>query len=223
MRVIDDRKSFKLSRAEHEQIVKSKVLSFMLTSPLDTVRQNALSGRSVTAGNIMRGMCSSFVASSCISVPCHSCMMMFDRVDNNLLRSQFVSLALSILVANVFKVPAIYYHKRFQNGLSLGSKVPPKLWSNVMKISIIEDWIEEGTKNYLSKRNLQRRDTNPKGKNLEVCGQALMLFMISYPFDVMKNGRYYSKNLRPTKNDFLLKALHKNIQNIAFLKLLHAA
>lgn len=214
--------SLKLSRGDHDNIIKSKVLSFMLTSPLDTIRQNVLAGKKITLGKIVRGMSSSIVASTCISVPCHYSMIAFDALNIDDIREPILSLAFGIVVANVFKVPSIYFHKRFQTGMSFTPKIPSHLWSNVLKISIVEDLIEEGTKNYFSKKNLMKRvESESEGKSsAEVYAQAATLFMLSYPFDILKNRRYYSRKLKATKTDFLLKAFHKNIQNVVFLNLL---
>lgn len=202
---------FRLSKSEHEAIIKSKVASFSMTSPIDTIRQNLLLGKKITLKKVSSSMVSSAVVSAMISIPCHYSMILSD------LLTWSPSLIFGVLVANVVKVPTVYYHKRIQTGLSLLKLPAKKNISNVFKVSIVEDMLEEGAKTYFSKVNMK---SNSNKHNPIVLSQAAALFLIAYPFDLLKNKNYYSCAIKVTKSDFAIKALYKNLQNIMFLSLL---
>ena len=204
-----------LTKDQHRNIIKAKIGSFMLSSPIDTWRQNKLLLKPLTPGKIARGVVSSSIASTVISVPCHYSMIHLDNMKIN----GVVSFAIGIMVANLFKVPAVFYHKRCQTGMALRTVLPKSIWKNVIKLSIIEDLIEEGAKNHFSKLNM---NSSEEVKRETVILQGLTLFMLAYPFDVLKNRSYYNTALKISKNDFAKKALYKNFQNMSFLSLIHA-
>ena len=120
-----------LSKEEHDKIIKAKVGSFMLSSPIDTWRQNALLSKALTPRKIAQGMVSSAVASTVISIPCHYSMLQLD----NLKMNGLFSFAVGIFVANIFKVPAVFYHKRCQVGAPLCARMPAEVWKKVLKFS----------------------------------------------------------------------------------------
>ena len=204
-----------LTKEEHDTIIRAKIGSFMLSSPIDTWRQNRLLFKPLTPSKIARSVISSSIASTIISVPCHYSMIHMDKLKLN----GVVTFAIGIVVANLFKVPAVFYHKRCQTGASLCTMMPTKIWKNVIRLSIFEDLIEEGTKNYCSKMNMDSRE---EIKRETLILQGLTLFLIAYPFDVLKNKSYYSKAIKISKNDFAKKALYKNVQNLSFLSLIRA-
>lgn len=205
----------KLSKEEHDKIIRAKVGSFMVSSPIDTWRQNNLVSKALTPRKIARSLVSSCIASTMISIPCHYSMLQMDKFQMN----RMLSFAVGIMAANLFKVPAVFYHKRCQVGASLCARMPAEMWKNVLKLSVVEDFIEEGVKNHFSKCNLESRD---KVKREIVILQAASLFILAYPFDIFKNKFYYDTAIKFSKSDFAKKALYKNVQNIAFLSLIQA-
>ena len=186
----------------------------MLSSPIDTWRQNALLSKALTPRKIARGMVSSAVASTVISIPCHYSMLQLD----NLKMNGLFSFAVGVFVANIFKVPAVFYHKRCQVGAPLCARMPAEVWKKVLKLSVFEDLIEEGFKNHFSRCNMGSREV----KRETVMMQAVSLFMLAYPFDIIKNKSYYNTAVRFSKSDFAKKAIYKNVQNIALLSLIRA-
>lgn len=204
-----------LTEDQHKNVIKAKIGSFMLSSPIDTWRQNKLLSRPLTARKVVSSVVSSSIASAMISVPCHYSMIHLDQAKIG----GMVSFVVGIMVANVFKVPAVFYHKRCQVGASLCTRLPVKVWKNVIRLSIVEDLIEEGAKNHFSKSNMESCE-DIKGHT--VLAQAAFMFILAYPFDILKNKNYYSTAIKFSKNDFFKKALYKNVQNVAFLSLIQA-
>ncbi len=198
---------------EHDRIIACKSASYALSSPLDTLRQNKLLSRSVTLGKLARGGISAYCASFCIAYPCHKVMALctehFDL-------KSLAPIVIGVLVANVVKTPILIRHKSIQTGLSLSKRISSNV-KDVIKISVVEDIIEESTKYAFAKHNMKSITTDTTNKLFVSCLQAAALFCISYPFDIQKNIRFYSsRNLKASSHDFVLKALQKNVQNAMF-------
>ena len=204
---------------EDDKIIVSKSLAFSISSPIDTYRQNALIEKPLTMKKTCIGMCSGLLVSSLISIPCHKTISHLEQYNMN----QMLSVALGVLLANVVKIPLIYNYKKIQTGIKITKNIPVSNLKNVMKISVIEDVIEESIKYTLSKKRLVA--TEQCSSTGSTWGRTLLesalLFSLSYPFDILKNrGLYGIANLSGSKIDFASKVAHKNLQNVLFLQLL---
>jgi len=92
---------------------------------------------------------------------------------------------------------------------------------NVMKISLIEDIIEESIKYTLSKKRIAAEKSTVESSWKTTLLESALLFTLSYPFDILKNrGLYGISNLNGNKLDFASKVVHKNLQNVLFLQIL---
>lgn len=198
---------------EHDRIIACKAASYAFSSPLDTFRQNRLLSRSVTLGKFAKGAISAYCASFCIAYPCHKVMAFCTE---HLDLKSCAPVIFGVLVANVVKTPILINHKSIQTGLSLSKKISSNV-KDVIKISVVEDVIEESAKYAFARHNMESFTTDTSNKLLVCCLQAAALFCISYPFDIQKNMRFYSsRNLQVSSHDFVLKALQKNVQNAIF-------
>ena len=199
---------------EDDKIIVSKSLAFSISSPIDTFRQNALIDKPVTMKKTCIGMGSGLLVSSLISIPCHKTISYLEQYNLN----QLVSVALGVVIANIVKIPIIYNYKKIQTGIKMTKSIPMSNLRNVMKISLIEDVIEESIKYNISKKKIVKKSDSTMGNTLL---ESALLFSLSYPFDILKNrGLYGIANLSGNKIDFASKVAHKNLQNVLFLQLL---
>lgn len=199
---------------EDDKIIVSKSLAFSISSPIDTFRQNALIDKPVTMKKTCIGMGSGLLVSSLISIPCHKTISYLEQYNLN----QLVSVALGVVIANIVKIPIIYNYKKIQTGIKMTKSIPMSNLRNVMKISLIEDVIEESIKYNISKKKIVKKSDSTMGNTLL---ESALLFSLSYPFDILKNrGLYGIANLSGSKIDFASKVAHKNLQNVLFLQLL---
>tara|TARA_B100000405_G_scaffold302836_1_gene267304 strand:- start:5509 stop:6177 length:669 start_codon:yes stop_codon:yes gene_type:complete len=209
---------------EHDHIIACKSVSYALSSPIDTFRQNRLLLRPMTMRKLVKGGISAYGASFCIAYPCHKVMALCSEKFN---MKNVAPIIFGVLVANIVKTPILMNHKSFQTGLSLTKKFNVNTVKEVIKISMVEDVIEESAKFAFARYNMkQRSDTtninSSHNKMLICCLQAAALFSISYPFDVLKNRRMYSTaNINVSSSDFFVKAIHKNIQNMMFFSMIY--
>lgn len=197
---------------DDDRMILSKSVSFAISSPIDTYRQNKLIHKTPTLRKTCNGMGAGFIASSLVAIPCHKTISFLERYQMN----DILSVAIGVIVANIFKIPVLYNYKRVQTGLKLTKKVPIGNLKGVMKLSLIEDILEETVKYSLSKKNMK---TEPSlSRNVL---ESALLFSISYPFDIAKNrGLYGMSHIKGGKKDFASKAIHKNLQNMLFFNLL---
>lgn len=197
---------------DDDRMILSKSVAFAISSPIDTYRQNTLIHQPPTLRKACYGMGAGLVASSLIAIPCHKTISFLERYQMN----EILSVTIGVIVANVFKIPVLYNYKRVQTGLKMTKKVPMRSLKKVMKLSLIEDILEETVKYSLSKKNM----TTESSLTRNVLESAL-LFSISYPFDILKNrGLYGMTNIKGGKKDFASKAIHKNLQNVLFFNML---
>ena len=201
---------------EDDRIIVAKSLSFSMSSPIDTFRQNTLIKKPFTLKKTCIGMGTGLLSSLLISTTCHKTISYLEKYNIN----QFLSVAIGVLMANIVKIPIIYNYKKIQTGIKITKCIPINNLKNVMKISIIEDIIEESIKYTLSKKRIASTEKKHflwKNTLLE----SGLLFSLSYPFDILKNrGMYGISNLNVNKLDFVSKVIHKNLQNIMFLQLI---
>lgn len=201
---------------EDDKIIVAKSLAFSISSPIDTFRQNTLIKKPFTLKKTCIGMSSGLLSSSLISVTCHKTISYLEKYNVN----QFLSVAIGVLMANIVKIPIIYNYKKIQTGIKLTKYIPFNNLKNVMKISLLEDIIEESIKYALSKRKIRSTD-KPDFLWKNTLIESGLLFSLSYPFDILKNrGVYGISNLNGNKLDFASKIIHKNFQNIMFLQLI---
>ncbi len=204
---------------EHNHIIASKSASYALSSPIDTFRQNRLLSRPMTMSKLVKGGISAYCASFCIAYPCHKIMALCTE---HLNMKSVAPIVFGVLIANVVKMPILINHKSVQTGLSLSKKFNLNKMKEVIKISMVEDVMEESAKFAFARYNMNHETTNINLPNrmLISCLQAAALFSISYPFDVLKNRRMYSTaDINVSSSDFFVKALHKNIQNVMFFSM----
>jgi hypothetical protein len=201
---------------EDDKIIVAKSLAFSISSPIDTFRQNILIKKPFTLKKTCIGMSSGLLSSSLISVTCHKTISYLEKYNIN----QLLSVAIGVLMANVVKIPIIYNYKKVQTGIKLTRCIPFNNLKNVMKISLIEDIIEESIKYTLSKKRMKTTN-NTESLWESTLLESGLLFSLSYPFDILKNrGVYGISNLNGNKLDFATKVLHKNLQNVMFLQLI---
>lgn len=197
---------------DDDRMILSKSVSFAISSPIDTYRQNKLIQKNPTLKKSCSGIGAGLVASSLIAIPCHKTISFLERYQVN----EILSVAIGVIVANIFKIPVLYNYKRVQTGLKLTKNVPMGSLKEVMKLSLIEDILEETVKYSLTKKNM----TTESSLTRNVLESAL-LFSISYPFDILKNrGLYGMMHIKGGKKDFASKAVHKNLQNMLFFNML---
>ena len=224
---------------EDDKIIVSKSLAFSISSPIDTFRQNALIEKPVTMRKTCIGMGTGLLVSSLISIPCHKTISYLEQYNMN----QLLSVAAGVIIANVVKIPIIYNYKKIQTGIKLTKSIPMSSLKNVMKISLIEDVIEETVKYTISKNKIASSEKISSNTNTSMSTtekipstvksanstsswkrtllESALLFSLSYPFDILKNrGLYGIANLSGSKIDFASKVAHKNLQNVLFLQLL---
>lgn len=206
----------------HENIVKSKILAFSLTSPIDTVRQNIIVAKRITSKKLTTSIIGSALSCFMIASPCHLTMNAIEsrfRTEN--LWSESIPLIAGVIIGNAFKLPVMYYYKRFQTGVKLSNGIPKGTFTKLLKVSLAEDVIEESAKMFTSKRAMLRKENRNRTYNSDLLHTFIdmtLLFAIAYPFDVLKNKNFHNMtSLVITTDDFLLKAAHKNLQNVAFL------
>lgn len=199
---------------DDDRLILAKSLSFSLASPIDTFRQNILTKRKPSFEKTINGVFTGIISAACITIPCHKTI---SALENNKC-CQVVAVALGVLIASLIKTPILYNYKRIQVGLRMTTKIPMKSLKDVASINLVEDIIEESVKYTLS-RNRMRCDT--KHTFAQTCAESVLLFTLSYPFDIMKNrGMYGICDLKGNKLDFISKAMHKNLQNMIFFNLL---
>ena len=205
---------------EDDKIIVSKSVAFCISSPIDTFRQNVLIKKPVTMKKVFSGIGTSLIVSSLISIPCHKTISYLEQYNIN----QLISVTIGVLIANVVKIPIIYNYKKIQTGIKITKCITINNLKNVMKISLIEDVIEESIKYTISKKRITSSEklssTNEHSLKRTLLESAL-LFSLSYPFDILKNrGLYGIVNLNGSKLDFASKVAHKNLQNVMFLQLI---
>jgi len=218
---------------EDDKIIVSKSLAFCISSPIDTFRQNGLIDKPMTLKKTCIGMGTGLLVSSLIAIPCHKTISYLEQYNMN----QLLSVAIGVVIANVVKIPIIYNYKKIQTGIKLTKSIPMSNLKNVMKISLIEDVIEETVKYTISKNKIASSEKISSNTNTEEIPsteksasrsswkrtllESALLFSLSYPFDILKNrGLYGIANLSGSKIDFVSKVAHKNLQNVLFLQLL---
>lgn len=202
---------------DDDKMIVSKSLAFSISSPIDTFRQNTLLKKPLTIKKTCIGVGSGLLVSSLITIPCHKTISFLEKHNIN----QLLSIAIGVLVANIVKIPIIYNYKKIQTGIKLTKHIPMNKIKNVMKISLIEDVVEESIKYTLSKKKISSSENKTKSSLTQTIFESALLFSLSYPFDILKNRNIYNiANLNGNKLDFVSKVMHKNIQNILFLQLL---
>lgn len=201
---------------EDDKIIVAKSLAFSISSPIDTFRQNTLIKKPFTFKKTCIGMSSGLLSSSLISITCHKTISYLEKYNIH----QLLSVAIGVLLANIVKIPIIYNYKKIQTGIKLTKYIPFNNLKNVMKISLVEDIIEESIKYALSKKRItSTKKPESLWKNTLI--ESGLLFSLSYPFDILKNRDVYGiSNLNGNKLDFASKVIHKNLQNIMYLQLL---
>ena len=199
---------------EDDRLIVAKSLSFSLSSPIDTFRQNILTKRKPSLEKTINGVLAGIISTACITIPCHKTI---STLENNKC-CQVVAVAAGVLIGSLIKTPVIYNYKRIQVGLRMTTKIPMHSLKNVAGLNLVEAIIEESIKYTLSRKRM-RCDT--KHTFAQTCAESVLLFTISYPFDIMKNrGMHGMCDLKGNKLDFIVKATHKNIQNMMFFNLL---
>tara|TARA_Y100000389_G_scaffold205144_1_gene264050 strand:- start:8438 stop:9055 length:618 start_codon:yes stop_codon:yes gene_type:complete len=197
---------------DDDRMILSKSVAFAISSPIDTYRQNKLIHKNPTLKKSCFGMGAGFIASSLVAIPCHKTISFLERYQMN----EIVSVSIGVIVANIFKIPILYNYKRIQTGLKLTKKVPMNTLKEVMKLCLVEDILEETVKYSLSKKNMTTESSLTRNAL-----ESVLLFSISYPFDIIKNrGMYGLAHIKGGKKDFASKAIHKNLQNVLFFNML---
>ena len=191
-------------------MIFAKTLAYALTSSLDTYRQNRLLNLNLNVKKLKNGIIYAAGGGFAISASCHKVIEFCENKHMN----SFLSVALGVLFANIIKTPIVYNYKRVQIGLQPLLTFPKENFNNILKINVIEDIIEETAKYTLSKYRLKSKND----KNVFV--DSLMLFSLSYPFDVIKNANVYNKCIKGDPCDFAFRFLQKNVQNMIYLKTL---
>jgi predicted PurR-regulated permease PerM len=173
--------------------------------------------RKPTLKKMINGIFTSFITGACISFPCHKTIAFCEQMKLN----QLLSVTLGVIAANIVKTPIIFNYKRVQIGMKMINKIPFSNVSQVVKLNLLEDIIEESAKYTMAKYKMQNKEHNTFIRNF---GESILLFALCYPLDIFKNKKIYGINiLKANKNDFLTKALHKNVQNILFFRMLKNA
>lgn len=192
---------------DHLKIVAAKTSSFTICSPLDTFRQNMLIKNRLKISNFKNGILFSSLNGFTISATCHSIIYFCEQHKINF----YLSIFLGVLAASIVKTPIVYNYRRIQTGMKPMLKMS-KL-KNTFKINFIEDCFEEGLKYTMAKHMFDKKTYNPNP-----IYNSTVLFSLTYPFDIIKNKSIYERTLYCGKNDFLIKLVNKNIQNICFFQ-----
>lgn len=199
---------------DEDKIILSKSLAFSISSPIDTYRQNTLVQKPVTLRKTCIGVSSGLFVSSLISIPCHKTIAFLEERNIN----DILAVVLGVIMANIVKIPVIYNYKKLQTGVKLTKNFPLNDLKNVIKLSLIEDVIEESVKYTISKNKINKPSESTWKMTLL---ESALLFSLSYPFDILKNrGLYGIAKLNGSKRDFASKVMHKNMQNVLFFHLL---
>lgn len=191
-------------------MILSKTLSYTLSSSLDTFRQNRLMNLPLNFTKLRNSLCYSTFGGFAISTSCHKVIEACENSNMN----TFLSVAIGVIIANFIKTPIVYNYKRIQTGLKPLLKFPKQNFTNIMKINLFEDIVEESAKYTLAKYRIKNKNEN----NLFI--DSLVLFSLSYPFDLIKSSNIYNKSIKGDPYDFCFRFLHKNIQNMIYLKTL---
>jgi len=199
---------------EEDKLIAAKTLAFSLSSPIDTFRQNMLTKNRLSFKKTVNGVFAGLISAACITIPCHKTIAVFE--ENNC--CQILAVAFGVITASMIKTPILYNYKRVQIGMKITRKIPMKSLKNVASINLIEDVVEESVKYTISKNRIRNKSSNTFS---QTCVESILLFTLSYPFDILKNrGMYGICNLKGSNMDFLSKALHKNLQNILFFQMI---
>lgn len=197
---------------EDQRIVLSKSLSTSVASPIDTYRQNRLTHKALSPKKVKDGVWVSLVSSFLISYPCQKVI----RVCEDHHMAEICAVILGVCVSNFIKSPLVFNYKRAQTGLRMTTRIPIKSMTKVSGISMIEDIVEECLRYSFTNYN----KNNASFKNS--CQQSMMLFSMSYPFDLVKNREYYGiRAIRGSRWDFISKLCHKNIQNVLYFQMVN--
>lgn len=187
----------------HNKLILCKTLAFTFSSPIDTWRQNKLVKKKISKKKIIRSALYGAASTLCISGTCHKTMEYCESKEMN----QYQTILTSVFVTSLIKTPITFNYRRIQSGLPF---IIPKYTQirNLVSLNFIEDIFEEGLKYQLVKNN-----------NTNALNNAVLLFILMYPFDIMKTNQVLKLNLRGSYRDMLHKALYKNVQNYTFFQL----
>lgn len=188
----------------HNKIILCKTCSFMICSPIDTLRQNKLVNMKLTKSKLLKSIGYGGLSALCMSTTCQKSIEFCEKHKFNYI----LSVSLAVLLTSMVKVPLVYNYKRIQIGLK--PMLPPLSNSkSIFKLNIIEDIVEEGYKYHLVKNNSK----NP-------LFDSMVIFSLSYPFDIMKNRTILKDSINGSVKDFAHKAVYKNVQNLSFLNMI---
>lgn len=187
----------------HNKIILCKTCSFMLCSPIDTLRQNKLVNMKVTRNKLFKSIGVGGLSALCMSTTCQKTIDFCEKKEFNYI----LSVSLAVLLTSIVKVPLIYNYKRIQVGMK--PMLPPLSKSkSIFKLNILEDIIEEGYKYHVVKNNSK----NP-------LFDSVIIFSLSYPFDIIKNRSVLKNSINGSVKDFMHKAVYKTVQNLVFLNM----
>lgn len=193
------------------EIIFAKTVAYSLTSFIDTYRHNSLMKRKISFRKFKESFIFSMFGGFIINTTCHKTIELCEKHKINTI----LSVALGVIFANVIKVPIIYNYRRIQIGMYPLTFRKFENIKNIMKIQLIEDIFEEGVKYTLVKKRIEEK----KGNALL---DSLLIFSLSYPFDLIKNQNIYNTKLGGNFIDFGYKCIHKNIQNFAYIKTINS-
>lgn len=194
-----------------DDMIAAKTLAYTLCSPLDTLRQNKLLGLDLTTKKVFNSMGVACGGGFILSGTCHKTIELGETINI----PSVLSVVLGVFVTNVIKTPIVFNYKRVQTGLSPILKMPKASMKSLFAMNVLEDIVEETVKYTLARYRVKTQKTDD---NLFL--DSLLLFSISYPFDVIKNGTIYNTKINGSYFDFFTKCVHKNVQNIVFFKTL---
>lgn len=188
---------------KHKLIV-SRTIAYTLTSPIDTIRLNLLVNRNITKHKLINGFTFATGMSVALSNICYSMVK-----QNNY---AFRSILTGVFLMNLISTPLIYNYKRVLTGypIKLININKSKL---LFAISMLDDFVEEGLKYYLSKHHI-----NNPGRNKLI--DSLLIILFTYPTDIIKNRITYDKDLKVPKYDVFIRVFHKMFQSYIFFKML---
>lgn len=193
-----------------DDMIAAKTLAYTLCSPLDTLRQNRLLGLDLTPKKVFGGMGVACGGGFVLSGTCHKTIELGETFNV----PSVVSVVLGVLATNVIKTPIVFNYKRVQTGLTPILRMPRTSMKSLFAMNVLEDAVEETVKYALARYRVRTQKTD------SLFLDSLLLFSISYPFDVMKNGTIYNKKINGNYFDFFTRCVHKNVQNLIFFKAL---
>ena len=188
------------------KLIYSRTLAYTITSPIDTVRQNMLVQANITQSKFINGL---VYASGMTVTLSNICYSMIDTPGTNIVKS----LIIGLFFMNLISTPLIYNYKRVLTGLPIEIRNLGKN-KRLFMLSLLDDIGEEILKYLLSTKI-------PNGHFRNKFIDSLLIILLTYPTDIIKNRITYDTPLIISKWDPFIKITHKFLQTFLFFKILN--